>query len=358
MFAFASLGTWARVLLDNPRVARERLPTLLGALGTSAATLPLRLAETLLHGRAIERTRIEQPPLFVLGYARSGTTHLHHLLGRDPNLGFVSTFQAIAPGFAIVGDRWVKPLLARAVPPTRPSDNVAIDLDSPQEEEVAIANLSSTSMLHHMSFPSRHDEYFRRRVLMEGISERERAAFVQTYLRVAKTATLRCDGKRLVLKCPLNMARLPMLLELFPDARFVHIVRDPYAVYPSLVHLYEMMLGDHHLEAIDRDEMQRCILEHYRLSFEAFARDRAAIPQDRFSEVRYEDLRARPLEELKRVYDELSLPGWESTARAPIAAYLDGLRGYKTNRYVLDETTRAVVREHWGAQFDEWSYSR
>lgn len=357
MFAFANLTTWARVLLDNPRVDKDRLPTLLAALGTSAATAPLRFAESLVYGRAIERTRIEEPPLFVLGYARSGTTHLHHLLGHDPNLGYVSTFQAIAPGFAMIGERFVKPLLARAVPPTRPSDNVAISLDSPQEEEVAIANLSSSSMLHHMSFPSRQDEYFRRRVLMEGISERERTTFKRTYLRVAKTATLRCEGKRLVLKCPLNMARIPMLLELFPSARFIHIVRNPYAVYPSLVHLLETMFRDHHLQAVDRDEMQRCILDHYRLSFEAFARDRAAIPDDRIAELRYEDLRARPLDELARVYDELSLQGWES-ARLPIANYLDTLKGYQNNTYEPDEATRAMVREHWGPQMDAWGYPR
>lgn len=356
MFAFASLSTWARVLADNPHVARERLPTLLGALGTSAVTAPLRLAETLRYGRAIARTRIEQPPLFVLGYARSGTTHLHNLFGHDPALGFVSTFQALAPGFAMIGERLIKPLMSRAVPATRPTDNVAVDLDLPQEEEVAIANLSPTSMLHHMSFPSRHDEYFRRRVLMEGISKRERAAFVRAYLKVARTATLRCEGKRLVLKCPLNMARLPLLLELFPEARFVHIVRNPYAVYPSLLHLYDTMLGDHHLEPFDRAHMKRCILEHYRLSFEAFARDRSRIAQGRLTEVRYEDLRAQPMVELKRVYEDLSLPGWDA-ARAPIAAYLESLQGYKTNAYELDEATRAVVREHWRPQFEAWSYA-
>lgn len=355
MFAFASLSTWARVLLDNPRVSAERLPTLLGALGASALTTPLRIAETLRYGRAIARTRIEHPPLFVLGYARSGTTHLHNLFSKDPALGFVTTFQALAPGFAMIGERWIKPVLARAVPVTRPTDNVEIDLDSPQEEEVAIANLSATSMLHHMSFPSRHDEYFRRRVLMEGISSQERAEFMRTYLRVARTATLRCGGKRLVLKCPLNMARLPMVLELFPEARFVHIVRNPYEVYPSLVHLYEKMLGDHHLEPIDRDQQQHCILEHYRLSFEAFARDRVKIPAHRISEIRYEDLRARPLDELQRVYEELSLPGWDA-ARQPLAEYTRRLEGYQRNAYRLDDATRERVREHWRRQFEAWSY--
>ncbi len=357
MFAFASLSTWARVLVDNPHVSRDRLPTLLGALGTSAVTAPLRLAETLRYGRAIARTKIEHPPLFVLGYARSGTTHLHNLLGHDPALGFVSTFQALAPGFAMIGERLIKPLMSRAVPATRPTDNVAVDLDLPQEEEVAIANMSPTSMLHHMSFPSRHDEYFRRKVLMQGISERERSAFVRAYLKVAKTATLRCGGRRLVLKCPLNMARLPLLLQLFPDARFVHIVRDPYAVYPSLLHLYETMLGDHHLQPIDRAQMKRCILDHYRLSFEAFDRDRGRIADGRLAEIRYEDLRARPLVELERVYGELALPGWEA-ARAPIADYVGSLRGYETNDYALDDATRAVIREAWGPQLDAWSYPR
>src|SRR5687768_18104609 len=49
---------------------------------------------------------------------------------------------------------------------------------------------------------------------------------------------------RSILKSPPHTCRVPTLLRLFPDARFVHIVRDPYAVYPSTLHLWRILAGD------------------------------------------------------------------------------------------------------------------
>ena len=38
--------------------------------------------------------------------------------------------------------------------------------------------------------------------------------------------------KRIVLKSPAHTARVRVLLELFPKARFVHIIRDPVVHLP------------------------------------------------------------------------------------------------------------------------------
>ena len=46
---------------------------------------------------------------------------------------------------------------------------------------------------------------------------------------------------RLVLKSPPHSARIRILKELFPDALFVHIVRDPYVVFSSTVHLWKTL---------------------------------------------------------------------------------------------------------------------
>ena len=52
-------------------------------------------------------------------------------------------------------------------------------------------------------------------------------------------AKLSTDYNRpLVLKSPPHTGRIRLLLELFPDARFVHIRRDPYTVFRSTRHMY------------------------------------------------------------------------------------------------------------------------
>jgi Sulfotransferase family len=47
-------------------------------------------------GRRIDATQL-QPPLFILGHYRSGTTHLHNLLALDPQFAAPTFFQALNP---------------------------------------------------------------------------------------------------------------------------------------------------------------------------------------------------------------------------------------------------------------------
>ncbi len=74
----------------NPRFRKRARSRLI----FSALLEPLRGYERLRWGRRIRATRIEQPPVYPLGYGRSGTTHLHYLLCQDPQFGVVSNYLA------------------------------------------------------------------------------------------------------------------------------------------------------------------------------------------------------------------------------------------------------------------------
>jgi len=47
-------------------------------------------------GDQIQNTNVE-PPVFILGVWRSGTTHLHNLLTRDTRFGYANLYQALNP---------------------------------------------------------------------------------------------------------------------------------------------------------------------------------------------------------------------------------------------------------------------
>ena len=83
MLEFASLREWGAVLREH-RVDRRFALRAAGAIGLSAATAPLRIYEAVRHGGALRLTAIHPSPVFVVGCARSGTTHLHNLLAQDP----------------------------------------------------------------------------------------------------------------------------------------------------------------------------------------------------------------------------------------------------------------------------------
>ena len=76
-------------------------------LVTAALVEPLRAWERLRYGGLLRRTVIAPEPVFLLGYGRSGTTHLHNLLWKDPQFGVVSNYQATTQPFALAGRGWL-----------------------------------------------------------------------------------------------------------------------------------------------------------------------------------------------------------------------------------------------------------
>ncbi len=91
-----------RLLREEPIEARYRKRAR-SRLLTAALAEPLRGYERLRFGGALRRTRIHPEPVFLLGYGRSGTTHLHNLLWKDPQFGVVSNYQAAFHPFALTG---------------------------------------------------------------------------------------------------------------------------------------------------------------------------------------------------------------------------------------------------------------
>jgi hypothetical protein len=356
-FAFATLRTWLHLLIENGGVDRKYIGKIAGLLYISVLTISLRIYERLRYGRIVRRTKIHPSPIFIIGHHRSGTTYLHNLVSQDRDLSFVSTFQATAAAFSITGNTGIKAKLAEGLAKTRSMDNVEASLDAPQEEEIAVANLCPYSFMHHMSFPRKTKEYFDKYLLLKTISPRELKKRTEVYLTVLKKATYLAGGKRLVLKGPVSTGQVKYLLGLFPDAKFIHIHRNPYDLFPSVGNLGRKLQEAHILQDFSDDEGIDNIMMVYKGMMQKFLAERDLIPQGNFIEVRYEDLDEKPLETLALIYKTLSLPGFESK-QARFENYIREIGHYEKNNLPLEAKYRKRINDECGFAFDVWHYER
>ncbi|MBN1149547.1 MAG: sulfotransferase [Anaerolineales bacterium] len=363
--ALGSFRSWLRLLrlsggIDPAFAARLAFVSLV-----TLSSSPLRALERLRYGRLVAETPIHPEPVFIIGHWRSGTTHLHNLLCQDGSLGYVSTFQGLAPGFCLLGRGWLDALMdrwARRTHPTRLIDNIPLAFDAPQEEEFAIANSSPCSSLHVFTLPRRAAYFFERYALQQGLSAAEGAEWRRVYLDILKKATLLSGGgrtapKRLALKNPANTGRIPALLELFPNARFIHITRNPYKVFLSTRYVYRTILPRAQVQRIDPEQVEANILRFYRQLVGKYLADRSLIPAANLVELRFEDLEADPLTELRRIYQRLELGDFAQVETA-LRAYLASIRGYQKNRYELSDELVEKINCEWGFAFEEWGYSQ
>lgn len=358
--ALGSFRSWMRLIWHSDGIDWSYAPRLLFVTCTTLLTSPLRLWEWLRYARLIKATPIHPSPVFIIGHWRSGTTHLHNLMCQDENLGFLSTFQAMAPGFFLIGDRHIKPALARLAGrryPTRLIDNIPLALDAPQEDEFAIAGLSPLSFLHAFTFPRQANSFFERYVLFRDVSKRVRAQWRNTYLRLVRKVTFASGGKRLVIKNCAHSGRIPTILELFPEAKFIHIHRNPYDVFVSTLHMRRTVLLRSQLQHMDDVSIEANVLHDYEKLMRRILEDTSLIPKEHLVEVQFEDLERAPLQVLQHIYQTLELPEFDDASQR-FDHYIRSIGDYQKNAYQMDGKNIEKVNEHWLFALNALGYER
>lgn len=351
-----TFGVWLRLLRQNrfhlsPAYWHRVAVITLASLANSA----IAMWETLRHGRAIDEVRITHPPLFILGHWRSGTTLLHDLLAQDTaQFNFANTYQVVNPLTYLTTQGTITRLLPGLVPAKRPMDNMPLSFTSPQEDEFAPLLMTGLSVYLGVSFPQTgaiYEKYLSFRTAPRAEIETWKAAF----LRFCKKLSL-TDPRALLLKSPPHTARIKTILELFPDARFVHIHRDPYTVFQSQRHFFDTAGWFTYLQTPDLAAIDEGILQRHETMYDAYFEDLALIPPGQFAEIRFTDLEADPVAEIAAIYDRLGLPAFEKT-RPQLEKFVAGLDGYQKNRFPpLDSATRKLVAARWQRSFAVWGY--
>jgi hypothetical protein len=349
------LGTLSRVLLRNHwRVNWRYFPRLAYLIALGGLNSYLACLEKVVDGRDIAAAELVGPPIFILGYWRSGTTHLHNLLDCDPNFTCPTSYQAMCPHHFVYSQPWGAGIFNRFTPGKRPMDNVAINGTTPHEEEMALAGLCGISPYMQALFPTTGDGAFSAvdpgKLPAGALAEWEAA--LQLFLKKLSFS----KGKRIVLKSPPHLGRLPHLLKLFPGAKFIHIVRNPYAVYLSSQKLWNSGLVHSHLQHADPRRLDEVILSWYTDLHALFERDRGLIPPGDLTELRFENLESSPRECLEKIYADLNLAGFDNVWRRA-GEYLENLGNYKKNRHCLAEEDRAKVSRRWAFAFARYGYS-
>jgi len=315
-------------------------------------------AELILHSHRIEATEVTTPPIFILGHWRSGTTLLHNILSQDThNFCFPNTYQVLNPSTFLTSERFIAPLFDLMSESTRPMDNVEMGMKMPQEDEFAPMLETLHSVYLAMAFPSRND-YYQRHLSFEEAGHDERARWKDAFLHFAKKLTLKHGSEKAILyKTPSHTARIKILLEIFPDAKFVHISRDPYRVIRSSQHFFDKAVWKYYLQKPDLKKLDDQIISRYNAVYDAYFAHRDLIPAKNLVELRFEEFEQDPAAHIEKIYNNLDLPHYEK-AEPSITSYINSLDGYKKNAFkALPSELKAKIKDRCGRHFEALGYS-
>ena len=350
-----TLGTFLSLLYQyRGHVSPVYLPRILFVSVMASLSSALAVVENVLTpSSTIDRVPLHPSPVFIIGAPRSGTTLLHNLLSLDTaQFSTCSTFCAGFPTSFLWFEKH-RDLLSSFLSPTRPMDSMPLHFDLPQEDElgtnVLSGGVSPYTMLYFMTAYKHLLPFYRS----------PPPAWTTAFLFLLRKLTLRArrqnTPERLLLKSPVHTARVRHLLSIFPDAKFVHIQRNPVDVLASSIHMANTTYSYTYLSRAEPSTVLEFILSQNETLWSALDGDRELLHCGNFVEVKYEEFCADPVAGIERVYGGLGIKGGEGF-KERLEREVDELRDYRKNSFRPPQALRAVAGERWGKWIRDWQY--
>jgi hypothetical protein len=274
----------------------------------------LEAVERVVFPQALMASRVVTKPIFIIGLPRSGTTMLFNLLAAHEQAAYVTNCMGSYPSALNTIDALRRKLNLNIRGERYLGDSLYTDFGGPAELMLMWGKWTGRTVqeLDWESHP----------VVVTPAME---AAAQQDFKRVLHA--FGPQARRMISKDPMCQPDLLTIQALFPDAKFVHIVRDGRMVANSLIKLHN--LNNQQLKKI-RHPLLESIVTYPRIaglaryideygvdSLECTARVwedtiqlvRRTAPQlGSFYELRYEDLLAAPQQETAKLLEFCELP--------------------------------------------------
>lgn len=299
-----------------------------------------------------------QKPIFIVGCHRSGTTILYDTLAQHPDLAYFTNASALLPKTPIFSNWFSQGVMGDTTVERFVKDGLEVSPRSPSEGIRIWEFYANNDDSHYLdeSYENDQMEIFLKRTIQKHLKYFQKTRFIN--------------------KNPDNSSRIRYLNKLFPDAYFIHIVRDGRAVCQSLLKFRKAaadFFGVDHRHATSGVKSEKW-LEIKQLwdtdpirsigllwldVMETLERDRELIAPNRYLEIRYEDFVAAPFSYLQKLvqFSELS---WDAAIADSFQTAADQINLGKRNdawrEHLTSEDTKKLMAII-GSKMQQYGYA-
>ncbi len=250
-------------------------------------------------------------PIFIVGAPRSGTNIFYRAFAKHPDLAWISNITKKVPT-----SFWLTRIIMLFRNDHRPTEANNV----------------------WQKFTNSNNE---------SLGREDVTAAARKYLHSVLQNNLRIFNKpRFVNKCPGNSVRIEFLKEVFPDAIFIHILRDGRAAAYSIIRsrlghsgAYWSVKPPGWQDLLKLPLVDACALQ-WKMTVDAILQSAKKLPGEQFMEIRYEEFVDRPAEMFKQIGERCGLV-WQDDLLQSITDGMDN-RNFKWQTEMQDSDKKTL----------------
>jgi len=316
----------------------------------------IRLQKAFQKNLEILNTPIEKP-VFILGLPRTGTTFLQNLLFQNDHFRHLHYWEQVAvgpqPTQKILKDNYIIKSSVSFVDNLKtiaPEFFIAHEINPYGPEECnGLMERNFTSIIYFMfrNIPS-YMEWFQAHDMTETYDyHKQQLQFLGYHF----------SKKQWVLKAPVHLFFLKYLFKTYPDARIVHLHRDPLEVIPSMASLV-VISRQIHSNHVSVQETANQILDWVRKIITNSIAFRDETDSDQFLDLAYTDLVKDPFNTLTQIYKWLGVD-INNEIQSDISSWLKNSKRKRTGKahnYSLEQfnLTETKIQNEFNHYYDRY----
>ncbi len=271
-------------------------------------------------------------PVFVVAPARSGTTLLYNLLASDPQFVGALLYRSLFPALSFrrairalgarLGEERSQEILAKMHRDLEQADSVHRTRVNELEEDGPFFEQRLASPFSMRFFP--YWSGMQRRAQLDDCAPAARRGVLKGYYAMVQRVLYDSPERTYLAKAVCSAGRIASLLELFPDARMIHIVRHPFKVIPSALHMHWVM-SNIGVAPSKRPDLYSSVFTHeyfegLLFNYQRLLEWERRLPPARWLTLRFEGLIADPRGTVDQVYQHFGIERGAAAERAIAAA--------------------------------------
>lgn len=213
-------------------------------------------------------------PVFIIGNPRSGTSFLHNLLTQTDDFVSFKTWEIFFP--SLTARIFIKPIinfltrhnLTQIMPE---SSGHGLYLDRVEHDEFLFVHQLDTQFLLLLSPLGYSDREYPELRLYDQQPDSRRYSSVRFFHDCLKRQAYYCQKNQIIAHIHFSTCRVKTLLEIFPDAKFIYLIRSPQETIPSHLTLeYNTFKHQNRLDNISPAKLQRYFKRRYEYDIELY----------------------------------------------------------------------------------------